>query len=304
MSAKVEINAIYVAICNHDARFSRICAASIRAVYPDVPIRLLIGGHISHSRLRELAGVWDAHPAPHVPPGEYGWGFVKLEPLFGPPGERFLVLDSDTALLGPVLEGLPDAPFIVDREEQTEEETRRLYYDWEAIQRIDTEATPPAFVFNTGQWVGTAGALRRDDFAPFLHPGTPSSVRDREAFRQGEQGLFNYVLNRAVREGRTDVARHPLMRWPGHDTSDVHIADVAEGPQSPHAQVMHWAGFKAPRLAALPRADLLRYFEQRHYAAQGGGEVLRRFRAVSTAIEIHGRRLQTRLRQRFASVRP
>lgn len=292
------VDVVYVATSANDGRATRICVASIRAVYPDLPIRLLIGGSVSATRLRELADVWDARPADHVPPGEYGWGFVKLEPLFGPSGERFLVLDSDTALLGPVLDGLPDAPFVVDREEQTEAETSRLYYDW---QRAG-DAEPPAFVFNTGQWVGTAGVIGREDVDPFLRSGRPPAVRDPETFRQGEQGLFNYVLNRAARRDGVEVKRHPLMRWPGHDMSDVALSNVALGPASPHRQVAHWAGFKSARLATLPRADLLRHFERLHYAMRSGGRALRLRRAAQDAAGFTARRLTTRIRLRAKRV--
>ncbi len=292
-------DAIYVATSAHDGRFTRICVASIRAVYPNVPVRLLLGGPVSTSRLRELADVWDALPAAHVTPGNYGWGFVKLEPLFGPPGERFLVLDSDTVLLGPVLDGLPDAPFVVDRETQTEADTARLYYDW----RKTGDAGPPAFVFNSGQWVGTSGILARTDFEPHVQATWPRTLRRPDLFMPGDQGVLNYVLNQAVRRGDTEVAQHQLMRWPGHDMADVTLAGVSQGPMSPHPQVGHWAGFKAARLAALPRADLLLHFERLHYAAHGG-ERLRQVRAVQDAARFHLRLLGTKARQRIAEGRP
>ncbi len=291
------VDVVYVATSANDGRATRICVASIRAVYPAIPVRLLLGGRVAPSRLRELRDVWDAHPASGVPPGEYGWGFVKLEPLFGPPGERFLVLDSDTAMLGPMLDGLPDAPFVVDREVQTEDETRRLYYDW----HLAGDAAPPAFVFNTGQWVGTAGLLDRAEVAARLAPGPPPAVLDPQAFRQGEQGLLNFVLNRAARRNPALVARHPLMRWPGFDTADVSVADVALGSASPHRQAMHWAGFKGSRLGDLPRADLLRHFERRHYAKHGGSP-LRQLRAARDALQYEACRLGLRLRQRLARV--
>jgi len=64
-----------------------------------------------------------------VEAGDYGWGVVKLEPLFqGEPGRRFLVLDADTVLLGPVLDRFDagGAPFLGDDENQPEAEIRRL----------------------------------------------------------------------------------------------------------------------------------------------------------------------------------
>lgn len=303
MSTSAGVDTVYVATSANDARATRICVASIRYVYPDVPVRLLLGGRVEASRLRELRDVWDAHPAEGVAPGEYGWGFVKLEPLFGARPERFLVLDSDTVLLGPVLDALPDAPFVVDREEQTDDEVRRLYYDWRDVRSVDPDAAPPAFVSNTGQWVGTAGVLRREEFEPYVRPSWPRALRHPDLFRQGEQGLFNYVLNRKARLDGAAVARHPLMRWPGHDTTDVTLADVTLGPASPHATLMHWAGFKAAHLGGMPRADLLLHFERLHYAAQGSGEALRLARAARDAARFEASRLATRVRLRAQRLR-
>ena len=57
---------------------------------------------------------------------------------------------------------------VVDEETQSEVDTKRLSYDWEKVSRIDHQARPPLFVFNSGQWFGTAGVLTRDDFSPWL----------------------------------------------------------------------------------------------------------------------------------------
>jgi len=79
-------NCIYVAASAHDFRCTRICVASIRYFYPDIPIRLLVGGRLQPGLSHELTRYWNVEVADH-PGGDYGWGFVKLEALFGPPGE-------------------------------------------------------------------------------------------------------------------------------------------------------------------------------------------------------------------------
>ena len=124
------VDCVYVAASARDGRFTRICVASIRHFYEDVPIRLLAGGKLEEGLSKELARYWDVGSA-EVQAGEWGWGFVKLEPLFGRPGERFMVLDSDTVFGGRVLEiwDNGDADFLVDDELQREADLRRLYYD-------------------------------------------------------------------------------------------------------------------------------------------------------------------------------
>src|SRR5437867_6504025 len=147
---------VYVAASALDARFTRICVASIRHFHPDVPIRLLAGARLQHGLADELQRYWGVEKSPFAA-GDYGWGFVKLEPLFASPGAKFLVLDSDTVLTGPVLNVWDThAPFLVDDENQSDVDTKRLYYDWAKIRMVEPTARPPQFVFNSGQWFGTA----------------------------------------------------------------------------------------------------------------------------------------------------
>src|SRR5262249_17236477 len=128
------IDCIYVTASAHDARYTRICVASIRHFYPNVVIKLLAGGRLEAGLQDELARYWEVHLA-GVPRGDWGWGFIKLEPLFGRPGERFLVVDSDTVFAGDVLAtwAASSADFLVDDEQQSESDTHRLYYDWRKV---------------------------------------------------------------------------------------------------------------------------------------------------------------------------
>jgi hypothetical protein len=274
--------------------------ASVRFVYPNVPIRLLIGGRVGSGFLNELHRSWGVEVAA-VTPGNYGWGFVKLEPLFGKAGERFLVLDSDTVLVGPVLQLFDECsvPFLVDDESQTEEDTKRLYYDWEKFRSIDPEGSRPRFVFNSGQWFGTSGFLQRDDFSPWINWEMPRTLRHPEIFMPGDQGVLNYVLNKKARLVESAVVRRKIMRWPGHSLDDLNLAEIARGKESPFLQIVHWAGFKAPRLESLPRADLLIFFEKCYYSQQGAkGERLRLRRAGRGALQYNVRKLRTKLWQR------
>lgn len=266
----IPVDCIYVAASSHDGRYTRICVASLRRFYPDAPIRLLAGGRLERGLAAELRRYWGVEPA-EVPAGDYGWGFVKLEPLFGPPGERFLVLDSDTVITGPVLETVrgETAPFVVDREAQTPEDAKRLYYDWDRLAAIDVGAVAPQFVFNSGQWIGTAGVLTRDDFSRWLDWTLPRRPRYSRMFMCGEQGVFNLVLNEQVRASRIEVARASLLRWPGHGLEGFTAEAVAAGTCAP--RVVHWAGMKRARQRDMTGADLLAHFEEQYYRRLPGG---------------------------------
>jgi hypothetical protein len=271
-----QLDRIYVTASARDARFTRICVASIRYFYPDAIIYLLAGGPLQAGLEDELICYWNVKRA-EIPPGDYGWGFVKLEPLFRPAGERFLMLDSDTAFAGPVLGILQDsdAPFVVDDETQTPEDLIRLYYDWTRVRAVDPAAQAPAFVFNSGQWLGTSGILHRDDFAALLDWSMPPKLRYAGLFMPGDQGILNYVLNQKNARG-LDVARRKNMRWPGHSMNGLDVQRVA-GRQAPPL-IVHWAGFKKTRFSPIPGSDLLYFFEKFYYSRLPLGH-LRRYLA-------------------------
>ena len=291
---------ILIATTPRDLRLCRICLASVRRFHPDADIALLPGAPLPDAFLREAERHFGASLYP-VAPGDYGWGFVKLEPLFDPPGEPFLVLDADTVLTGPLLGELsarfasqnrPD--FLVDDEIQPESEMRRLYYNWDRVRAVDPSAQRPSFVFNSGQWAGHGGVLTRADFDPWVEWTFPRRLRHPELFMPGDQGILNYVLNQSAASGRFAVEPMPLMRWPGHGMEGFDAASVAAGTAP--ARVVHWAGLKRLRFANMPGADLLGHFERVYYASFYCGHFLRPFRAFRTFIDELLYRFWTRLR--------
>ena len=280
------IDCVYIAASARDARYTRICVASVRFFYPDIPIRLLVGGHLQRGLADELQQYWNVGTA-DLPRGEYGWGFVKLETLFAIPGEKFLVLDSDTVLTGRVLDLWSEscAPFLLDDEKQSEADTKRLYYDWEKVREIDPNARPPRFVVNSGQWFGTAGVLTRDDFAPWVEWTMPRRLRYPEHFMPGDQGIVNYVLNQKAAIDGLRVERRQIMRWPGHSMEGLDAETVSKRAATP--RVVHWAGVKKARQRAMIGADLLAYFEKAYYQRLPVGEARRLLRAAEMCCRTH-----------------
>jgi len=270
------VDCIYVAASAYDARYTRTCVASIRYFYPEIPIRLLIGGRLQSGLADELRRHWGVAIA-DVPAGDYGWGFVKLEVLFGQPGDRFLVLDSDTVLAGPVLHIWNDmgVPFLVDDEKQPEAEAKGLYYDWEKLRKIDPDARPPQFLFNTGQWFGTAGVLSRDDFDPWIEWSMPRRTRPLGCFKNGDQGILNYVLNQKAAIDGLAVHRRKIMRWPGRSMDGLSAETVSKHAAPP--VIVHWAGMKKARQRDLIGADLLAFFETLYYRKLPAGRAQRLF---------------------------
>jgi hypothetical protein len=280
------IDCVYIAASARDTRYTRICVASVRYFYPETPIRLLIGGPLQRGLEDELRLHWDVYRADIPARGDYGWGFVKLETLFGRSGERFLVIDSDTVLTGPVLDLWSDtrAPFLVDDEKQSEADMKRLYYDWEKMRMIDPAALPPHFVFNSGQWFGTAGVLTRADFAPWVEWTWPRKLRHPEHLMPGDQGILNYVFNQKAALEGLQVERRQIMRWPGRSMEGLEAETVARKAAAP--RIIHWAGLKKARQRDMVGADVLAFFEKIYYERLPAGEA-RRFFATYQALLSH-----------------
>ena len=299
------VHCIYVAASQRDARFTRICVASIRSFYPDIPIRLLAGGPLEPGLGDELARYWNVGIA-DLTGSEWGWGFIKLEPLFGREGETFLVLDSDTVMTGPLLDVwvAEDALFVVDDEQQSDVDAHRLYYNWREIGGVDPTAAPPRFLFNSGQWFGTAGKLSRRDFEAFIDwSEMPPRHRHPRLFMPGDQGILNYVLNQKAMLGEITVAPHKIMVWPNHGLQGISVQAINDGTAP--IRVIHWAGIKASRLGSMAGLDILAHFERIYYERLPRGQWKRVCRQImypaaalcsKAAVRVQklGRRLRSR----------
>lgn len=308
--SKPPIDVIYVVASRFDVRFARTCVASIRYFYPDIPIKLIIGtAEIDAALVNELRDYWNVGLS-EIPAANWGLGYVKLELLFRPPGERFLVIDSDIVFAGPVLDRLANttSDFVVDHREvvgisgpstdspppavnglrperlKTPDEVRELYYDWEKVAEFDPAALPPQFVFNGGQWVGTSGILRREDFEPWIDwSNKPPTVKHPGALSYDDQGIFNYVLNQKSQLDGISVEGRDLMWWPPHGLEDFALERVVARQAPP--MMLHWAGIKKPSFTAMYGPELLKFFESFYYSRVPNGAWKRSRRRIKYAIE-------------------
>jgi hypothetical protein len=259
------IDRVYVATHRRDLRFTRICVASIRRWYPDIPILLLKDEANGAFSTREIETSWNVGIWP-TDARSFGWGFVKLEPLFDRERHRFLMLDSDIVILGRVIDALErfDADFVVQEEIQPPSRMPELYFDAERIRAsLDSGMADPAFTFNTGQYVATSGLLSRDDFEQLVVWKEPRRVKHPDMFNPSDQGVLNYVVLRKYAAGSISVARTPFMKWGEAEMSPFEVAFLDR--DSPYPYLIHWAGLKKLRLRAMLRADILRHFESAYY---------------------------------------
>ena len=272
------IERVYIPCCRKDFRLTAICAASIRYWYPEIPILLIKDysqGTFDTSEIERLCNASLFQTTKR----EFGWGFSKLEPLFEPAGGRFLVVDSDTVFTGPVLDTLNqcETDFVVDDETQPAHEIKRLYFDLDYLRKIDPDFKFSGKTFNSGQWVGTPGLVSREDFCQGLHWGNPPQLKDPSCFMNGDQGIFNYVLSKLAQQETLSLGRIPLMLWAVRDIEQLDLEQLKDN--SPYRKIIHWAGVKKQRLGAMPRADILRFFEQCYFSSMPLGPLKRRLRS-------------------------
>lgn len=292
----MSIDTIYISTYRQDLPLTRICVASIRYWYADIPIKLIKDTGAGQFDTREIERRWNVNVL-DTSGRKFGWGFAKLEPLFFDSSEKFLIVDSDTVFTGRVLDMLDgySAAFIVDDETQPQEEIRRLYFDREALAKLDPAFVPCGKNFNSGQWVGTSNLVRREDFAHVVEWSNPPKLSHPEMFMPGDQGILNYMLEKMASMGKFELARAPLMWWAPRDISELDIHKMARS--SPYSRIIHWAGCKLYSKDPMPRADILAFFEQHYYSRVRWGGLVRRLRSWAHFAEHHQRRVLRRLKK-------
>ena len=295
MTAAELLDCIYLAAC--DARLTRICIASIRYFYPNVPIKLLAGDIIQSGLADEVRKYWNV--GLNLPVGDYGQ-MVKLEPLFGPAGQRFMVVDVDTVFTGNVLDlrARSPAPFFVDDEQLSDAvssssvtigancgtSTRRCSRP-PRHSMSDSGSVPLGSSNVRSSILGSNGPCRAGCAIPIC-----SWRRSRRLqLRRAAEGGFSQLR----------IDRATFMRWPGNGIADLGVDRVASGTAPP--LVIHWAGMKAIFLRNMVGGDLLQFFENYYYTRLPAGR-LRQILALWRHVWINvsfavGRRVRLRWRR-------
>lgn len=259
---------VYIACYKGDVRFTRLCVASLRKWHPDIPIVLLKDtsrGTFSTRDIEQATGATVFEGAGR----KFGWGFSKLEPLFLETDERFLMLDSDIVVCGPIVDRLQalSGDFVVTgrpAETMQEKEICALYCNTPRIRSFDPTFEPPDYLFNTGQWVGRSGLLQRSDFDAVITWEPIPKPRYPDFFCTADQSVLNYALWKWHREGKIQMKSEAFGIWPAAKTALQMEFDEFVSPNLP-AFVLHWAGVRKPLFRDMPRTDILRHYEATYF---------------------------------------
>jgi len=264
---QAEITSVVIACCKTDFHLARLCAASVRYRYPKIAILLvkdLTRGPFSTAELERHWSVGILQTESSI----YGWGFAKLAAIFALQGERALVLDADTVLIGDVLRVL----------EQHGDPEVALGYDWDKLHTFDPGFAYPGLCFNSGQFVANGGALTKADFQDAIAWTSPPAVKRPDVFFAGEQGAFNYVAAKRAQLGVISLRSVDFGRWIG----DARVAGFALEAITAGGLpfVLHWAGPKPSSIRRMQRPDILEFFESFYYSRIPWPGLARRWFAV------------------------
>jgi len=271
----MKVKTIYINTCKFDFNFAKICIASIRFWYPDIEIKLIKDFGRGNFSTRRVQKKWHVGLL-KLPRRVLGWGYGKLEPLFLENPHSFLILDSDTVMVGPVLESLKsiNAKFIVDEETITFKRFNELYYNVDRITELAPGFKFPGYGFNSGQWVGTAGVLKRTDFERTLQWSYPPKPIHPEIVFEGDQAHLNFTLHMKQQFEGLSVARQRIMVWPEKQNADFLDLEKIARKSRDYPYIVHWAGMKFKKMSELPRADILEFYADLYYKKMGKVEKL------------------------------
>ncbi len=151
----MKLDSIVIACFKKDLYLMRICVASVRYWYPDVDIWLLKdtwNGDFSTEEVEKNFKVRVLQSSGFY----HGWGFAKFE-VFFTPLKRFLLLDSDTILVGRLLEELAafDDDFIVAGMQFADPETPLIIRDYinsRLCRELNPASSIPAMGSTRARW--------------------------------------------------------------------------------------------------------------------------------------------------------
>ena len=217
---KNKIDRLYIACYRGDYWQTKICVASVRKWYPEIPIFLikdLAKGDFNTSEMEKNFNVQIAN----FNLKKFGWGVSKFEPYFLDEDLRCLILDSDIIFLGKVIDYLEEfsEDFVISEAavaDVTSDIFKRNYYNLDLInEQFDPNFTYPNYVFNTGQLVCNTHIFKRADLSDFIHydQNVAPTLKHRKVFACADQGILNYLLPKKERLKEITVGR--LILWYG-----------------------------------------------------------------------------------------
>lgn len=294
------IDKVLIVCFKKDVFLLRPCVASVRYWYPDIDIYILKDkkqGDFDTTEIEECFNVKVFKSKREI----WGWGWAKIAPFIHDGNDRFLVLDSDTVLLGPVLDKLNQykEDYIVTGVEIEDPEStviNRHYLDVKKVREFNPGYVYPGYGFNSGQMVVSAGRLNEKDFEEVLVFGDDITCKYPGVLKYNDQGVLNYVVAAAAQRNIVTVRHENFWIWPGRpETQQISLEGIKARIGTPY--ILHWAGVKPVNPKRYIRYDLLQFYENEYYKAVPNGKSKQLIRSIVQGATISMKILMYKLRR-------
>jgi lipopolysaccharide biosynthesis glycosyltransferase len=271
----MKINKVAIACFKRDQHLLKPCVASIRYWYPLAEIFLIKDLSQGSFSTAEIERCFHVKPFP-TNLNDFGWGWGKFALLLDQSKERYLFLDSDVVMLGPVLDYLSQftEDFIVTGMQEPDKENGTInnhYIDMKGIESFDPEYRYPGYGFNTGQIILSSGVIQRSDCASAVEFEPRFRSKHPELFKHADQGVLNYVLVKAAQQEKATIRYADFWIWPDlPEAQQINLKAIRKKQGIPY--ILHWAGTKPVDFRKYKRYDILRFYEDYYYSRVPNGK--------------------------------
>jgi len=298
---------IVVSVNKKDLWFCRICIASIRYYYPDVPIYLLIDELNGKFSVSELIKLWNIQIIKY-PRKKFGWSASKIHFYCDQRfiGRKFLVIDADIVFVGKVL----DHPFLQSFNEDVivnvekiidpySEWFSKTYFNFENIKIIDPDFNFEGYAFNCGQLFCKGAFLSKEIIDPYFYFDRYPPWKKIIDFPLVDQSVFNYLLPKLTQTSSFKIGKQQYMLWSeSNEVKTITIDSVRNANAEKY--LVHWAGaLRTPNLIKMTRCDILLFFESYYYSKIKFGKILLKCRKYNFYMDSFLNRLVMKLNTTF-----
>jgi len=296
---------VAITVNKSDYWFCKICVASVRYFYPDVPVYIIKDELKGAFSTAELEDNWNVQVI-ELAQKKFGWSAAKIhfyaDERFA--GQKFLVLDADIVFLGKILDKFADIidknDFIVSPEPSDEPYTdwvTRTYFDVKKVEGEYQHYKFPGYFFNCGQMFVRMGALTKKDAEPFFDFDHYPYWKNLQQFPLVDQSMLNFLLPLMSNEGKIKLVHNePYMLWSESPDLKISTEDLKSGKCGPY--LLHWAGaVRNSHTKIMSHSNVLAFFEDFYYSKIPGGKQKQAARYVSNYLNYISRQTGSSLKK-------
>lgn len=270
----MNISDLTIAVCcnKNDFFMARICIASIRYYYSEIPVEIVKDTGNGKFNTKELERYFNVTNI-DIGIEKLGWSGAKFHYLYQmPEGKKVLLLDADIVFIGPFLKRLlpliEQNDYVVSIDKETNpyaEWVKKDYFDTKKIEAYFPLYKYPGYFFNAGQIFVTTGSIDKNILNNYFNPHNYPYWKNKELFPAVDQSVYNYLLPTLSAQNKLKLATAEFMLWSkSKAVKNISLNKIKN--KETDAGLIHWAGdAKNPLLKYMTRGDILKFFEKEYF---------------------------------------